>query len=124
TQSTRLHAKAWLFRRRSGFDTAYVGSSNLSRSALIEGLEWNVRLSGISTPALLRKFEATFDSYWADPAFVRYDPENDADRLDDALTRASGRGVPGSAGSTITLAGLDVRPYPHQDVILASLDAE
>lgn len=124
TQSTRLHAKAWLFRRRSGFDTAYVGSSNLSRSALIEGLEWNVRLSGVSTPALLRKFEATFDSYWADPAFVQYDPDTDADQLDDALTRAAGRAVPGSAGSAITLAGLDVRPYPHQDVILASLEAE
>ena len=63
---TRLHAKAWLFRRNTGFDTAYVGSSNLSRAAMLDGVEWNVRLSAVSTPPLLHKFLATFDSYWND----------------------------------------------------------
>lgn len=120
SQSTRLHAKAWLFRRHSGFDTAFVGSSNLSRAALLDGLEWNVRLSGVATPELIRKFEATFDTYWADQAFLPYDPAKDADRLDDALAQSGS----GESHSKIILAGLEVRPLPHQVSILEALDTE
>ena len=122
TQSTRLHAKAWLFRRDSGYDTAYVGSSNLSRAALLDGLEWNVKLAGAHTPELLTKFEATFDSYWADPAFVTYDPDTDGDRLDEALAQAGGVQDPSSR--PLALSGLDVRPYPHQVEILDKLVVE
>ncbi|WAL69523.1 DUF3427 domain-containing protein [Amycolatopsis cynarae] len=121
TQSTRLHAKAWLFRRNSGYDTAFVGSSNLSRSALLDGLEWNVRLSGVATPELLRKFEATFDTYWESPAFLPYDPDRDAERLDQALAQAGGRG---GTTTAISLAGLEVRALPHQQEILDALDSE
>ncbi|MDG3012619.1 DUF3427 domain-containing protein [Rhodococcus sp. D2-41] len=121
TASTRLHAKAWLFRRASGFDTGYVGSSNLSRSALLDGLEWNVRISGVSTPALIRKFEATFDTYWNDPAFKDYDPTTDGELLDRALAEAGGAG---SGRVTLTLSGLEVRPKPHQEAILEALDVE
>jgi HKD family nuclease len=119
---TRLHAKAWLFRRRTEFDTAYVGSSNLSRSALLDGVEWNVRLSRVATPALLEKFRATFDTYWNDATFERYDPDRDGDRLDDALAEASGRTQ--SSRITISLAGLEVRPFPYQAVMLEQLAAE
>ncbi|WP_335940340.1 DUF3427 domain-containing protein [Streptomyces sp. PTD5-9] len=121
-RSTRLHAKAWLFRRESGFDTAYVGSSNLSRAALLDGLEWNVRLSSVATPSVLRKFEATFDAYWSERSFEPYNPENDAQRLDDALSQASGSNR--NAGTTITLSGLEVRPYPHQRDMLERLEVE
>ena len=121
-QRTRLHAKAWLFRRRTGFDTAYVGSSNLSRAALLDGVEWNVRLASGSTPALIQKFEATFGAYWADDFVEPYDPERDRDRLDDALAEAAGYTT--GERVTVTLAGLEVRPYPHQQVILDALEAE
>jgi len=119
---TRLHAKAWLFRRDTGFDTAYVGSSNLSRAALLDGVEWNVRLSRIATPTLMAKFVATFDTYWNDSSFESYDPVRDRDRLDDALVEASGQPRPG--GTTISLSGLEVRPYHYQEEILESLAAE
>ncbi|MFE1506617.1 DUF3427 domain-containing protein [Streptomyces sp. NPDC058726] len=121
TRSTRLHAKAWLFRRDSHYDTAYVGSSNLSKAALLDGLEWNVRLSSVATPDVIRKFEATFESYWNDPSFETYDPHADGSRLQEALAVAGG--AP-SAGPAITLSGLEVRPYPYQRDMLEHLNVE
>jgi len=123
-RSTRLHAKAWLFRRRTGYDTAYVGSSNLSRAALLDGLEWNVRLSSVATPAVLKKFEATFDSYWSEAAFESYDPDRDGDRLDEALAAAGGRTGEDGQHRRISLSGLEVRPFPHQQGMLERLEIE
>lgn len=121
-QRTRLHAKAWLFGRATGFDTAYVGSSNLTTAAMLEGVEWNVRLSRAATPTLLDKFRATFDAYWNSPEFEAYDPDRDRDRLDDALLEA--KGIKSSDRVTITIAGLDVRPYPYQQEMLDEIEVE
>ena len=119
---TRLHAKAWLFHRNTGFDTAYVGSSNLSTSALLEGVEWNVRLANSTTPSLMQKFKATFDSYWNSNEFEDYDPDRDRDRLDDALNEASGRRQ--SDRVTISLSGLQVSAFPYQQEMLDALMVE
>ena len=121
---TRLHAKAWLFRRTSGFDTAYVGSSNLSKAALLDGVEWNVRLSRVATGLLLNQFEIAFDTYWNDETFEPYNPDDieQRDRLDDALAEASGSRT--NDRVTLSLSGLDVRPYPYQARMLEEISAE
>ena len=119
---TRLHAKAWLFRRDTGFNTAYVGSSNLSRAAMLDGVEWNVRLSEIATPPLMQKFSATFETDWNDLTFESYDPDRDRDRLDDALAETSGRRQTDRV--TLSLSGLEVRPYPFQAEMLELLNVE
>ncbi|ORB28014.1 DUF3427 domain-containing protein [Mycolicibacterium parafortuitum] len=122
TNMTRLHAKAWLLRRNTGFHTAYVGSSNLSHAALVDGLEWNVRLSAVATPHLLEKFRTTFDSYWENREFETYRPDEDGARLRNALEIASGKKERDPLA--ITLSGLEVTPKPYQAELLEQLDAE
>ena len=73
--STRLHAKAWLFHRLTGFSTAFIGSSNLTYSAQVTGLEWNIRASSARNPDVLSKFAAVFESYWQSNDFVPYDSD-------------------------------------------------
>jgi len=118
TQSTRLHAKAWMFRRATGYSTAYIGSSNLSKSALIDGVEWNVRLSEVTSPDILEKFDATFDSYWQSAEYEDYDPAKDGKRLDHALAG------PGGSEDPPLQMFLEVTPWPHQTEILEKLAAE
>ena len=117
TRRTRLHAKAWLFERESGFSTAYIGSSNLSGAALVDGHEWNVRISAVELPAIVDAFRATFDSYWQDPEFERYDPATDAARFDRAVRDEQGT-------ERAEVLCLDVRPYGFQEEILERLHAE
>lgn len=84
TKRTKHHAKAYMFHRDTGFSTAYIGSSNLSRSALVSGLEWNVKVTEKDSGDVIDKFEATFEAYWNDPEFVTFSKE-DGDRLKQAL---------------------------------------
>ncbi len=111
---TRLHAKAWLFHRDSGFSTGMVGSSNLSYAALRDGCEWNVRFSSVDNPAILRKFEATFEQYWDDDSFERYD----ADQFAEVQRRRR------NAERDALAALANLRPHKHQEKVLDALAEE
>ncbi|SFS08774.1 Helicase conserved C-terminal domain-containing protein [Agrococcus baldri] len=126
TASTRLHAKAWLFERNGALSTAYIGSSNLSSAAIVDGLEWNVRLSDSSNHDLVRKFRATFESYWNDSAFEDYDTTTDRDRLRLAIAQAAGGEASrfGFDSAIDDLPAFDINPLPHQQEILEDLEGE
>jgi HKD family nuclease len=64
TDIERLHAKSYIFVRNSGMNTAYIGSSNLSKSAQTEGLEWNMRVTSVDNPHIIKTALATFEMYW------------------------------------------------------------
>ncbi len=110
--TTRLHAKAWRFDRRTGFGTAYIGSSNLSHTALHQGLEWNVRLTEAASPGLLTRVRQLFDVYWEDPSFQDYESQ----------AFAAAISQPDPIRSTLAL--FDVTPRPYQNEILEQLDSE
>jgi superfamily II DNA or RNA helicase/HKD family nuclease len=120
-RANRLHAKAWMINRKTGFSTAFVGSSNISDPALISGLEWNVRLSEVHSADVLDKMAATFESYWNSPDFEPYDPDVDAAKLEEALVRARGTS---DVTKSLTIGNLDVRPLPHQAQMLSELESE
>ncbi|MHB1557217.1 MAG: DUF3427 domain-containing protein [Isosphaeraceae bacterium] len=119
THRTRLHAKAYLFHRETGFGTAYIGSANLSRPALTEGLEWTVKISRYESTHLWDRVAATFECYWEDGEFVPYD-ESQQTRLRAALDRERG----GGSASENEVFAFDLRPYAFQQEILDRLDAE
>jgi superfamily II DNA or RNA helicase/HKD family nuclease len=108
--TTRLHAKAWIFHRRSGFSTAYVGSSNLTHSAQLTGLEWNVRASSARNPDILAKFEAVFESYWQSVDFAEYDASRFAEE-----SRRAGHA---DTGPTVILSPIELRLEPFQERLL------
>ncbi|WP_239031797.1 phospholipase D-like domain-containing protein [Paroceanicella profunda] len=57
TRGLSFHPKAWLFRASDDAGMAIVGSSNLSHSALVDGVEWNLH-SAAATDEVARAFEA------------------------------------------------------------------
>jgi len=118
---TRLHAKAWLFHRRSGFGSTYVGSANLSGAALTGGLEWTVKLTQRSQQALFDRASAHFETLWADSEFQRYDPDDASHRR--ALAEALGRESFGG-DSTVPVAFFDLQPKTYQQDMLEQLASE
>jgi len=118
TENERLHAKAYLFLRNTGFHTGYIGSSNLSRSALTTGLEWNLKVTTKEVGHIINKFQNTFETYWQDKEFQLFNKIDHSEKLRVALKKER---VPDRNSSA---AYFEIKPYPFQEEILENLDTE
>ncbi len=118
---TRLHAKAWILHRNSGFGTALVGSANLTGAALLGGLEWTVRFTQAGQGELFASAKAHFETLWNDSEFQPFDPENRQHLKDlgDALTEEGRRTAP-----MATRTWFELQPKAYQQTMLDTLAAE
>lgn len=116
TKIERLHAKSYIFERNSGFSTAYIGSSNLSKSAQTDGLEWNIRVTNVENPHIIKTALATFDIYWNSSNFEDF-RQGGTDKLYKEL----------EIQRSPKLTNTDILPHytilPHQKQILDRLAA-
>jgi superfamily II DNA or RNA helicase len=118
TDNERLHAKAYLFFRNTGFHTGYIGSSNISRSALTSGLEWNLKVTTKEVGHIIDKFQKTFETYWQDKEFELFDKMHHSEKLRIALKKERTTEI----NNPTTY--FDIKPYPFQEEILEKLVAE
>ena len=71
-----FHPKAYIFHHKN-HDEIYIGSSNISRSALTSGIEWNYRFSSVTDPSNYQAFYKTFEDLF----------ERHSVRVDDAVLK-------------------------------------
>jgi superfamily II DNA or RNA helicase len=120
TKRTRLHAKAYIFKRNTGYSTIYIGSSNISRSAMEKGLEWNTKITQTDFPTIYQQSIARFETYWNQDEFVefKYNNESHTIKLKNALSSESNTNIGALS------VNFDIKPYTYQLEILEALEAE
>ncbi|MFZ4604371.1 MAG: DEAD/DEAH box helicase family protein, partial [Caulobacterales bacterium] len=69
-----FHPKAWMFGFADDGGALIVGSSNLSRSALSGGIEWNLRHVDAGDPAPLAQARAAFETLLVRPEVIELTP--------------------------------------------------
>lgn len=119
TGNERLHAKAYLFKRNTGFHTGYIGSSNFSRTALTDGLEWNLKITTKEVSHIIDKFQKTFDSYWQSDDFELFDDTIHKDKLINSLKQGTSRNT-----LQLNTNFFEIKPFPFQKEILEKLEVE
>jgi superfamily II DNA or RNA helicase/HKD family nuclease len=125
TSQTRLHAKAYIFHRKTGFGSAYIGSANLSSQALTSGLEWTVKVAQQEIPHLWERSIVEFDSCWNDENFETC-KEDKVERIRLALNanRVTVLSNKGLVSDESLRSYITIHPHSYQTKMIEELTAE
>jgi superfamily II DNA or RNA helicase len=113
----RLHAKAWLFHRETGFSTAYIRLIEPYPVGLVDGVEMERCLSQVTAPDILEsstRHSAAIGRKQTSSLTIRSATHGDS--IEPSPQR--------SRPTHFQIAALDVIPYPHQTEILERLSVE
>lgn len=118
-KTTSFHPKAYLFQQDAENGTAFVGSSNLSHSALRSGIEWNYRVYKSSDHDGYADVKAAFEELWQHPKTCVVTPEWIAAYR---TRRAAANTITVSQLADIDLANTPPQPNAIQIEALAALE--
>lgn len=109
-----FHPKAFLFERADGSGRAFVGSSNLSRMGLRDGVEWTWSVLDFDAGQPLHELRTRFDELWNGPDVYPVSPGwIDAYRL---------RRSPRPFGEPPPVEATGPQPRPAQQLALLELE--
>ena len=115
TKSSRLHTKSYIFHRENGYTTAYVGSSNISYSAMKSGLEWNMKVTNQDLDDVISNIIAQYNVYWESSEFELYS-QSDYEKLCDALNKEN---------DNVDIDKITtLKPYRYQQLVLDKVEVE
>ncbi len=121
TKRTRLHAKSYIFHRATGFGSAYIGSANISKVAMDQGLEWTVKVSQQENPHLWADAIGAFASHWEDyKEFTSCATDEQMEQLRKALLHEKCPSEASEDGITF----FDLVPYTFQQQVLEDIGNE
>lgn len=114
TKGLSFHPKAWLFRAADQRGVAIVGSSNLSQSALRDGVEWNLH-SEVAADQVARAFEDLLRHPQVQPLTPEW--------IDAYARRRRARPLPVFTSQIVAEEGPPPDPHPIQREALDALAA-
>ncbi|WP_027063290.1 DEAD/DEAH box helicase family protein [Mesoplasma seiffertii] len=68
--SNRIHSKIYIFEKENNFSSAYVGSSNFTKTGILTGSESSLKISQFQEKKLFDKIMSNFEELWSDHSLI------------------------------------------------------